>query len=241
MKSLHFETSTAIGGVCLVDASLILGTCTSENQKSHSEFIHPAANGLLEKYKVQLEDLDFFGCGIGPGSFTGIRVSVGAVKAFACLLNKPIVAVTTLETLVTPFLGLKKKRALAITNAYKNMVYYGLFDVQGKEPVFISGPGAVYIKDLDQCIDFSEDFWLVGDGYNIYSNYLPQKILKNSERPCIENLSEVFDRPLVQNMAKLAELKYKNNSTKDWSSILPLYIRESEAEEQLRGIKIKPL
>lgn len=241
MIFLALETSTALGGVALGSHEKIFGAKHSLNQKSHSEFLHPAIDDLLCKNDLSIRDVGAYICGIGPGSFTGIRISVGAAKTFGALLQAPLVPVTTLECLAYSMRGLSPSRVLCLINAYKNMVYYGFFEVLPNELRELQPSGAIHVRDLNQVIDTSHDFWIVGDGFSTYQKFLPQEILSKGRRPCEEALSEVFDRPLVENTFHLGKLKFQQGQTKDWTSILPLYIRDSEAEEQRRGIHLKPL
>lgn len=70
-----------------------------------SEELLPRIDSLLNEAELDVSDIDYFGCVIGPGSFTGIRVGVSAVRAFCYALNKPAVAVTYFDLLaynITP-------------------------------------------------------------------------------------------------------------------------------------------
>lgn len=243
LYSLHLETSTAYGGVCLLKNDQILAKVESMEQRSHSEFLHPAIENVLNSQDLSLEDISFFGCGIGPGSFTGIRIAVGAAKSYSYLLKKPLVEVTSLETLAyqTKFLGAGPKRALTIINAFKNMVYFNLFELDGGIPKPLLKNDAVFVKNLDQVLPLDEEFWIVGDGFRVYEKYLPNSVKVLGQRPEGDQNSINFDYPLVSSMGELAHLKCLLGQTKDWTSILPLYIRASEAEENKRGIKYIPL
>ena len=241
MIFLAMETSTALGGVALGSDKKILGTKYSLNQRSHSEFLHPAIMNLLKDHAVSLSSVSGFICGVGPGSFTGIRITVGAAKTFGAFLNKPLIPVSTLEALAYSVRGLEPARVLCLINAYKNMVYYGFFETSFAEIKELQPVGAVHVRDLHQVIDLSKNFWIVGDGFSVYRDFLPKEILSKARRPCAESLSETFDRPLAENILQLGVDQARKGQTKDWTSILPLYIRNSEAEEQKQGIVLKPL
>jgi tRNA threonylcarbamoyl adenosine modification protein YeaZ len=191
--------------------------------------------------RLSINDIDGFVCGIGPGSFTGIRISVGAAKTFGAFLCKPIIAVSALEALAFSLRGLEPSRILCLINAYKNMVYYGFFESSCSGVRELQPAGAIHVQDLHHAIDLSKNFWIVGDGFSTYKDFLPKKLMEKAKRPCEESLSETFDRPLVENTLRLGLRKAKNNEAKDWSLIVPLYIRNSEAEEHKQGLKIKPL
>jgi len=232
-KILAFESSTKLGSVAIIEN----GNCThyieSEIQKSHSENLHQFASDLLREAHLDLNDIDCFAAGIGPGSFTGIRVSVNAIKAFGYAYSKPVVGVDSLHCLAIQN-PVEHKKTLCLINAYKNMSYYGIFQYQGLETQALQGLSVIPMKDIETLLN--SDFLTVGDGYITYKTFLPDKILRQLLRPL-----EPFDYPTARSVGLIAEQSYKNNLTLDWKSLNPLYIRSSEAEEISQGIVWSPL
>ncbi|WII72721.1 tRNA (adenosine(37)-N6)-threonylcarbamoyltransferase complex dimerization subunit type 1 TsaB [Bdellovibrio sp. 22V] len=233
MKILAMETSTALGGVAVVIDGQVVAEESSLRQKSHSENISPFVDHCLQKAQLKLEDIDVFAVGQGPGSFTGIRVAANAGKAYAYAFNKPMITIDSLMLLAHQAQG-SDKPILAIINAYKNMVYLGLFDVRGAEPVYIKGPEAIPVRDLKNHIQ--QDCVVVGDGWEAYHEYFPEELMKHLSRD-----AKLPDEPLASTLGKLAEYRAKKGQTLDWKSFVPLYIRASEAEETKKGILISPL
>ena len=87
----------------------------------------PQIAGLLGKHGVDKRDLDAFVVISGPGSFTGLRVGLAAIKALAEILQKPIVAVSLLEVIAVAA-GVKGN-VLALLDAGRGEVYAGEYDV----------------------------------------------------------------------------------------------------------------
>lgn len=232
-KILAFESSTKLGSVAIIQN----GQCThykeSEIQRSHSENLHQFTSDLLREAHLELSDIDCFATGIGPGSFTGIRVSVNAIKAFGYAFSKPVVGIDSLFCLAFQN-PVEHQKTLCLINAYKNMSYFGIFQYQGLDTTSIQSPSVVPMRDIETLL--SSDFLVVGDGYTTYKNFLPEKILKKMIRP-----SAAFDYPTARSVGLIAEKSYKNNLTLDWKSLNPLYIRSSEAEETSQGIVWSPL
>lgn len=233
MITLAMETSTQLGGVAVIKDGQVLATESSLRQKSHSEVLNRFVQNCLENSGLSLQDIDVFAVGQGPGSFTGIRVAANAGKGFSYIYNKPLV---TLDSLVLLAAAVKTKMpVLSIINAYKNMVYLGLFDIQkGPEPVYLQGPTAVPVQKLSSLI--TQDVLVVGDGYETYQEYFPEELKKKMHRD-----PQFADHPLAETLGLLAENRAKNNQTIEWNSFVPLYIRASEAEETKKGIVISPL
>ncbi len=230
MKILAMETSTLIGSVALIIDGQVVAEAASERQKSHSENISVFIDSCLQKAKLQLSDIDVFAVGQGPGSFTGIRVAGNAGKTFAYSFNKPLVTIDSLTLLATPALH-KGSSVLAIINAYKNMVYTGLFDGNG---TLVKGLAAIPVRELSQHID--RKALVLGDGWDAFHEYFPAELSEKLHRA-----SEFSDYPHARTLGLLAHERAKKGLTLDWNSFTPLYIRASEAEENKKGILISPL
>lgn len=233
MIVLAMETSTLLGGVAVVKDGKLVAFESSLRQKSHSEVLNSFVHNCLATAGVKLSDVDVFAVGQGPGSFTGIRVAANAGKSFSYIYNKPLVTIDSLRLLAAPVKT--HMPVLSIINAYKNMVYFGLFDVnQGPEPVYLKGPTVVPVKDLAESLQHVA--LVVGDGYETYQEFLPEALKNRLHRE-----DKYSDHPLAETLAFLAEQRAKNHETIDWNSFVPLYIRASEAEEKKREIVFSPL
>ncbi|HEX7674577.1 MAG TPA: tRNA (adenosine(37)-N6)-threonylcarbamoyltransferase complex dimerization subunit type 1 TsaB [Bdellovibrio sp.] len=233
MKILAMETSTQLGGVAVVIDGRVVAEESSLRQKSHTEIISPYVDECLKKASLKLEDIDAFAVGQGPGSFTGIRVAANAGKTFSYSFNKPLVTIDSLVLLAEQARG-SSYPVLSIINAYKNMVYLGLFDMNGDEPTYVKGPEAIPVRDLSKHIDC--DVTVVGDGWETYHEYFPEELAKKMHRP-----TEPRDYPEAKTLALMSEKRALSKQTLDWKSFIPLYIRASEAEETKKGILISPL
>lgn len=229
MILLAMDTSTQVGSVALYKDQKLLSECRSQNQRSHSENINPFIEKCLKQAQLTMTDIDAFAVGIGPGSFTGVRIALNAAKTLAYSYNKPLVGVDSLTALAFP---LQSQPTVTMINAYKNMVYLNIFDAQFRP----AGPAqAVPVRELLQHIP-AGNFLVVGDGWSTYHEYFPGELLQRLTRP-----PDSEDYPLARHVGSLALQLLKTGQTFDWKSVLPLYIRASEAEETKKGILISPL
>lgn len=89
----------------------------------------PEISALLTKHRIRKEEIDGFGAASGPGSFTGLRVGLAAIKALAEVLKKPIAAVSVLEALAAAS-GARGK-VLAALDAGRSEIYAGEYMVEG--------------------------------------------------------------------------------------------------------------
>lgn len=243
MKILALESSTLLGGIAVIDDGKIIFEKSTMRQKSHSEVLNLFVQNALEETGLKLEDFDAFAVGQGPGSFTGIRVAANIGKTYSFIYKKPIVTVDSLANLAFDFCV--NKKVLSIINAYKNMVYYGIYegkDVTGG-PKCILGPSVIPVRNFGSILN--EPTIIVGDGFLDYNDYLMEHFEKLIVRPNSKPDQNIekngLDFPKASTLAKIAFSKFKNNSTVDWKSFLPLYIRASEAEENKQGVVFTPL
>ncbi len=135
MLFLVIDTSGKQGSVALVragDASqneLHLIESVPLEGGTFSAQLVPQIAGLLAKHGSSKSDLDAFIVISGPGSFTGLRVGLAAIKAFSEILHKPIVPVSLLEVVATA--GGRQERILAALDAGRDEVYAGEYEVNG--------------------------------------------------------------------------------------------------------------
>lgn len=233
MKILAMETSTLLAGVAVIENGKVIAEETSFRNRTHSEVISPFIDSVLEKSNLKLTDIDAFAVGQGPGSFTGIRVAANAGKTFSYSFSKPLVTIDSLVLLAAQAKG-STRPVVSMINAFKNMVYFGLFDVSGEEPRYLAGPSAVPVRELSNHIQ--SDVLVVGDGWEAFHEYFPESLQALCHRD-----SQFSDYPLAKTLGLLSEMRVKKGQTLDWNSYVPLYIRASEAEESKRGILISPL
>ena len=234
MIVLACETSTLLGSVAILENEKILASEESFRQGSHSDVVHPFVQSALNSAGKKLSDVDLFATGIGPGSFTGIRISLNAMKTFSYSFNKPIIGINSLNNLAQlASLSLREDLPIiSMINAYKNMVYVATYRKNSHEGLDeIKKPSVIRVQNL---VDYIEQKSVVcGDGYTAYEKFISDEVKQNIVRIAAP------DEP----HAKILGLLAYQNSTKSsvWNELTPLYLRASEAEENLMGIKYQPL
>lgn len=99
MLILAVDTSTMVGGVALINGGALIGEHVLNVRATHSERLMSSVDATLSGADVVPGDLDAIACGIGPGSFTGVRIGVSAAKGMSYALGIPLVGVSTLDAL----------------------------------------------------------------------------------------------------------------------------------------------
>jgi len=119
---LAVETATRVMSVALLEGDRLVAEITTDDTRVHSERLLPAIDRLLALAGAKLDDVGAFAVSIGPGSFTGLRIGLATVKAFALDERRPVAAVPTLAALCAAALGAPGPVA-ALLDARRGEVY----------------------------------------------------------------------------------------------------------------------
>lgn len=135
MLILAIDTSGQSGGVTLADANAgsfrVIESAPIAGGTFSAQLI-PTLAALLKKHGYSVKDLGGFAAASGPGSFTGLRVGLSAIKGLAETLHKPIATVSVLEALAS--LGDRDGKIAAAMDAGRKEVFLGLYDKSAKKP-----------------------------------------------------------------------------------------------------------
>lgn len=126
MKIFALDCASGAASVALLEGDRLLGETFSDVALTHSQTLLPMAEELFKNTRTELKDMDIFAVSAGPGSFTGVRIGISAVKGLADAVNKPCFAVSALEAAAYPFTGFAGIVCAAM-DARCNQVYTALF------------------------------------------------------------------------------------------------------------------
>ena len=214
MKILSVSTSSNIASVAINDNGKNIIELNIDNNKTHSETLIPLLNELFHKSNLKLSDINLIACDVGPGSFTGIRIGIASVKAIAESINIPIVSVSSLEALAYN-VDLECNTICSLIDARNNQVYAGIFD--SNYNLLES-----YIADDIMCVVNTikkyKNVLFVGDGAILHKDLL------NIKGFSYENIIH------SKNIAKCGYNKFKKDDIQTADSLIPLYLRKSQAE-----------
>jgi tRNA threonylcarbamoyladenosine biosynthesis protein TsaB len=123
---LAIDTSSPSGSVAVLQKDKVLGSVSTSTSEDYSSRMFRHVEFLLKELQLDLSRFDAFAVGAGPGSFTGLRVGLAAVKAWAEVANKPIVPVNILEAMAIQ--SRSSSTVLApVFDARRNEVYFGFY------------------------------------------------------------------------------------------------------------------
>jgi tRNA threonylcarbamoyladenosine biosynthesis protein TsaB len=176
----------------------------------------PQISGLLQKHGLTKHQIDAFAVVSGPGSFTGLRVGLAAIKALADILQKPIAAVSLLEAIALA--GGSKGNVLAALDAGRGEIYVGAYDIQNRRAACIS----------EQVLTLPE-FLAAAAGQQVVT---PHPKLAEALRQAGAIVQSV-PQPNADSIACLGFEKIQAGHTVPPEALDASYIRRSEAEIKL--------
>lgn len=251
MKILAIDTSSKRCSVCIFEDNHVIINLNNDDEKTHSVKLMPMVDQAFKETGLSLDDISLLACCIGPGSFTGVRIGISTVKAFADVKNIPVVGITSLESLAynvihdnssVNTIDEKKTLICSLIDAKNNNVYCGLYYYNEKMnliEIFAEDINVTMkkLKDAFEKNNFS-DIIFVGDGAETYKNTIEDNF--KSENICICESESNFQ--CSPSLAKAGLQKYNEGNYGDSNSIFPVYLRKSQAERALEEkIKILPM
>ena len=222
MKILHIETSSKNCSVAISDAEKLLCVCeeVSENYKQ-SESLHTFVEWALEGAEISLKDLDAVSLGMGPGSYTGLRIGASSAKGFCYGLKIPLIAVNSMETMIEPFLDQKFDYIIPLLDARRMEVYTAGFDRNSGKMLTETEARILDETSFQEFADKKVIF--VGDGAS-----KAQEIL---QLPKAEFNANVY--PSAKYLVKKATGKFNNKEFENVAYFEPFYLKE------FQGVKKK--
>lgn len=173
MLTLAFESSAKAASVALCDGDRLIAQTIQNCGLTHSVTLLPMAEALLKNTGYKLSDVELFAVAHGPGSFTGIRIGVSAVKGLAWGAQKPAVGVSTLEAMAHQGVAYGEGAVLCcVMDARRSQVYQALFEVRDGKPCRLTEDAPKALEELAQEVTaLGKPVVLMGDGVAVTEAY----------------------------------------------------------------------
>ena len=223
MKVLGIDTSGYANAVGVIDGEQVLADFTFEARTDSLEKIVANIDFALQSASLTLENVQGIGIGLGPGSWTGIRVGVTVGKILAFSTNKPVCGVPTLEALAYSARDEVALICPIISAGTRDMVYAAFYRAGDGSIARTSEYYVGDVKGLSAMVKESTVF--VGSGAESYSRLISQEI--GSSKISVRAIEAV---PSGSAIARLARVRLEQGESDDVLSLTPLYLKESTAQ-----------
>ena len=227
MNILALDTSSRAASCAILQEGILTGEFFVNTGLTHSQTIMPMVEALLAATGTTVNQMDLFAVSVGPGSFTGLRIGIAAIKALAMALNKPCAGVSTLQALAgnaTDFSG----HVVPVMDARRAQVYTALYASQNNRQQLLCADDALSIEALGQRLTtITGPKLLIGDGAAL----------------CKEKLAHIPDLQVAApgilhqraGSVALAAAALPANSYVTAAELTPVYLRLPQAERELRA------
>ncbi|RGX56088.1 MULTISPECIES: tRNA (adenosine(37)-N6)-threonylcarbamoyltransferase complex dimerization subunit type 1 TsaB [Anaerotruncus] len=227
MKILALDTSSQSASCAILEDDKLLGEFYGNVNLTHSQTIMPMVESLLTQTRVALSEIGLFAVTEGPGSFTGLRIGLSAVKGMAHALEKPCAGVSTLEALAWNLCGPDCVVA-PVLDARCSQVYTALFRWKDGVLIRLAPDEAITIKELSTRLkNLGTCVLLVGDGAKMCYT-----ILKD-ELPGLGLVSPAARFTRAASVALAAQRIAARGGTVAPDALAPAYLRLPQAEREL--------
>ena len=226
MKILALETSAKSASAAVVENGTVLASAYQCSGLTHSRTLMPMVEDMLRNSELKAQDMDAIAVAAGPGSFTGLRIGVSAVKGLAWALEKPCCAVSTLEGMAENLRHLDDTLVICAMDARRNQVYNALFLAEGGELRRVSEDRAIGLAELlaeMETMDLPAKRVVLGDGAELCHRFLTENGFDCSLAPAM------LIRQSAVGVALAAERKGEFIPAE---ALAPVYLRLSQAERE---------
>lgn len=224
MRILGFDSSAKAASVAVCDDSGLVAQYYQNSGLTHSRTLLPMAEDMLKNLGLSLSDFDLLAVAKGPGSFTGIRIGVSALKGLAWAKELPVCGVSTLEAMAWNALSAPKDAVVCCAmDARRGQFYNALFEIRDGAPVRLCGDRAIDSEKLREEIkNLAKPIFVIGDGAN-----LCYTILEKNGADAI-----LAPEPLRNQCAWGVCMAARTAQPQSVHELLPVYLRLSQAERE---------
>lgn len=208
----------------------LLCSASVNTRLTHSQTLMPMIDDMLRNAGLSLPEVDALAVAAGPGSFTGVRIGVAAVKGLAFPEDLPCVPVSTLEGMAYRFAGLPMTcDIVAAMDARCRQVYTAQFSLENGALMRKTPDEAITLDELAvRLADGDRPILVVGDGAALCYAELCESVPRLQLAP-----TGLCDQNAV-GVARAAAIVLQNGQAVSGDTLLPVYLRLPQAERELR-------
>jgi len=229
MKILGIDTTTkflclgAYDGVNIYEYNL-------ELERKHSALLVPTIKRVLDALNWHIDDVEYFACGLGPGSFTGMRVGLSTIKGLSWSLNKPIVGISTLDILARGVAGAVTS-IVPIIDAKRGLIYCSIY--KAKKGILRRVSPYMLLAEDEFLKKIPSSATILGDAVSLYK----ENILRNIKG--VKILDRDYWYPKARNIIELALERIREKRFSNAFNLEPIYLypKECQIKPQITQIK----
>lgn len=224
MLILGLESSAKAASAALCRDGELIAQYSQCSGLTHSRTLLPMVEDLLRNTETRLDDVEAVAVACGPGSFTGIRIGVAAVKGLCWAAEKPAIGVSTLAAMAWNGVAAGEGSLICCCmDARRQQVYNALFEIRDAKPARLVPDRAISLEELARELEkYEKRVFLVGDGAKLCYNRLGELGIAGTIAP----------EPVLQQSAYGVCRAAEDEPVRPAAELLPVYLRLSQAERE---------
>lgn len=230
MITLAIECATKNASIALLDGRETLAETFIRTGAGHAQVLLPAIDGLFLLTGISIEKIDLLVCTTGPGSFTGLRTGTSTIKGLALATGRPVVGVSTLETLAMNALP-SGRLVCPLLDAGKNHVYAGFYRSGSDGLPESAAPDR--LTDIVSLVGLltTEKVDFVGEAAMMHQQILTEYVAQGNILPALCGRLSAGAAGIV------GIYRHSNGRVDDPLTFAPRYLRTSDAEKPVKKRK----
>ena len=227
MKILALETSAKAVSAAITENGVVLASGYQDTGLTHSRTLMPIVKHLFQNTGIAPQELDAIAVAAGPGSFTGLRIGSATAKGLGLALDKPLIAVPTVDALTFNLYG-SSARICPIMDARRSQVYTGVYTFAGDEFRVLSPQRPQAVSDLVEELNAGEgEVIFLGDGVPVY-----RKTIEEQMKVPFRFAPAHCNKQRAACVAVLGMRYFREGKYETAAEHAPDYLRPSQAERE---------
>ena len=228
MKIIAIDSSGLVASVAIATEEALIAEYTVNFKKTHSQTLLPMLDEVSKMIDLEMDEIDAIAVAAGPGSFTGLRIGSATAKGLAYAINKPIIAVPTVDALSMNMWGIKDL-IVPIMDARRNQVYTGFYEFsdEGEHVVIKEQFAEDIVVVINELNEIGRSVVFLGDAVPVYEDIIKENIKVSYRFAPIH-----MNRQSAASLANLAIKYYQNDKIEAAEDHSPIYLLLSQAERE---------
>jgi tRNA threonylcarbamoyladenosine biosynthesis protein TsaB len=230
MMVLSADTSCDRFSLALMDKDVIISQFNASSCQRQSSDMLPEIEKLLSRNALDVSDIDCFCVGLGPGSFTGLRIGVTIMRAIALTQKKPIVGIPSIDAIACNALPYKSDICVII-DARQQKVYARFYRFRDAK---MYPSGRIMLLGMQELLQkIKKPVLFLGDGIKLCGDQIVNKGIKH------ENLlAEHTWYPHAGSIGRLGIERAARKGGDDVFTLSPLYVYPKEPQVKLKSKRV---
>jgi len=225
MNYLAIDSSTHIFSIAVLRNGKVAASSNFKLGRILSESMIPKIDSILKRANLPLSKIDGFVLGLGPGSFTSLRVGLSTIKGLAFATKKPVFSIGSLD-LVAANVKNDARQICVMMDARRGLVYGCVY--VNKNGV-LKKKGKYHLCPIEEMIEkLGKDVIFVGDGIAVFKDEIETLCKKKKINFHFEDEKKWY--PKAKSLFPLTEEKIKSKKADDIAKLVPIYLYPQDCQ-----------